>query len=542
MGSKPARAAPFVRSRLVRGALALLASGLLALVAAELGARWLLFSDNRLAARWGASLRGPGSLADSNTDEYWKLQWLFERGKLKPAPTPDTELGWLGPAQAGTYAHRDEALLRGRRPVLLFGDSFAECATAPEECFQALLERSELAREYALLNYGVGGYGLDQIALLQRHVLPRFAGQKPFVVVGVMLDDDFNRSLLGVRGWPKPRARLERGELRIDPAGETDPERYLEQHPLGISSWFWRLLVYRDGSLPRRWQDVWRDTGPSIAERVAVNRALLDAIAAELDAAAVEHVFLFFNGEPTLFDEPSLAWTVELARSFERETHQPCSFTTPFLRAGACGEPERAHLFFGASGRELGHYNAFGNRVVFEALRQGILHPGAPPDLAPIEALCASGALAELSRSTRAIELPACHARLSAHSREACIRFQRTNSAENGGDLWLRAGVAGPTVLECELDGRFQRLRARVERVIDGPSTCVAGAVRVSIDVDGVTQAGWTLGEDSALAKTAAGGDLALALGGAKQLRIVLGSAGAKEECGWIVLRGFVLE
>src|SRR5205085_7133999 len=110
-------------------------------------------------------------------------------------------------------------------PVLLFGDSYAQCATPPEQCFQSLLEQSELTHEFALLNYGVGGFGLDQMYLLLRHVLPRFREQKPFVVVAIMIDDDFTRSLLAMRDWPKSRAHWEHGILRIDPPSATDPEQ-----------------------------------------------------------------------------------------------------------------------------------------------------------------------------------------------------------------------------------------------------------------------------------------------------------------------------
>jgi hypothetical protein len=528
--------------RLVRRGLALCAGTVLALAAAELAVRWLLFSDSSLAARWGAPLRRPECLSDPNDVDYWKLQWILAQSTLAPTPNPDPEIGWLGAAEAGSYAHADEALLHGRRPVLLFGDSFAQCNTEPGECFQTLLERSELARDFALLNYGAGGYGLDQVYLLLRRVLPRFAGRKPFVVVGVLLDDDFNRSLLDVRCWPKPRAHLEQGVLRIDSPRLTDPGQYLSEHPLHVTSWFWRLFVYREGVLPRRWQQSWRDTGAPIEERVAVNRALLDAIAAELDAAQVEHVFLFFNGEQTLFDEPGLQWTVELARAFERETHEPCVWTTPCLRAGACGDPQRAHLFFGVTGAQIGHYTAWGNRIAFEALRQGILHAGEAPDLSRIEALCASGALDDLTLTTRSVELLGCRAQLSAHSREGCIRFQRAAAGEPRGDLWLRAGAGGPTTLEFELGGRYRRLRARAERLLEGPSDCIEGAVRVSFEVDGVQQAGWTSDTQAAGSAPGAARSIELPLEHASRLRITLGLAGASEACGWILLRDLVLE
>ena len=448
----------------------------------------------------------------------------------------------MGQAEPGSYAHPDEASLRDRRPVLLFGDSYAQCATPAEQCFQSLLEQSELAHEFALLNYGVGGYGLDQMYLLMRRVLPRFRARKPFVVVAIMLDDDFTRSLLGLRDWPKPRARLEQGVLRIDPPSATDPEQYLSEHPLQVTSWAWRLFVYRDGFLPRSWQARWRDTGAPIEERVAVNRALLDAIALELNAAQVEHVFLFVNGEQTLFDDPSLQWTVKLARDFQRESNEPCVWSTPYLRAGTCGDLERGHQLFGNNGVMAGHYTAWANRLAFEALRQGILGARTAPNLSRIEALCAANGLAELTRRTRSVELLGCRAELAAHSRDACIRFQHAVSDGGQSELWLRAATDGPTTLECALDGRYRRLRARVERALEEPSKCIEGALHVSFEIDGAPESGWTVDTHAEGALPNGARPIDLALDDAQRVRITLELAGASEACGWIVLRDLVLE
>ena len=526
------------RRRLLRGLLALAAGCLLALVCVELGVRWLLFSDSALAARWGAQLRQPECVADLGSDDYWKLQLVLGNPKLVAAPGIDPEMGWHGFAEAGTYAHPDESLVGERRLVLLFGDSFAQCATRPEACFQSLLEQSELGREYALLNYGVGGYGLDQICLLVRRVLPRFAARKPFVVVSVMLDDDFTRSLLGLRCWPKSRAYLEQGTLRIDPPETLDPLEYLRAHPVHAPSWAWRLLVYRDGILPHALQEPLRDHGSSIAERVAVNRALLETIAAELDTAGIEHCFLFFNGEVTLFDAPELRWTVNLARDFQRDTNQPCVFTLPYLRAAACGEPERAHLLFGTSGLGLGHYNAWGNRITFEALRQALAAPRGAPDLSRIEALCASGELADILRTTRVVQVLGCSGELSAYSREPCIRLVASAPGSGKPELWLRASPDGGTTFDLEVSQRFQRIRARVERVVEGPSTCVDGGVRLGIELDDAPQPGWPV----ELRAGAAPAPVVLALAGVHRLKLHLDLAGASEKCGWIVLRDVELE
>ena len=102
--------------------------------------------------------------------------------------------------------------------MLLFGDSFCECATPPEECWQGLLERSPLGPRFALVNYGTGGYGLDQVLLLARRVLDRWRGRDPLVVVGILVDDDLDRDALALRNFPKPRFRLADGVPQQGPA------------------------------------------------------------------------------------------------------------------------------------------------------------------------------------------------------------------------------------------------------------------------------------------------------------------------------------
>ena len=85
---------------------------------------------------------------------------------------------------------------------------------------------------------------------------------------------------------------------------------------------------------------------------------------------------------------------------------------------------------------------------------------------------------------------------------------------------------------------RFQRFRARVERVVEGPSTCVDGGVRLGIELDDAPQPGWPV----ELRAGAAPAPVVLALAGVHRLKLHLDLAGASEKCGWIVLRDVELE
>ena len=85
--------------------------------------------------------------------------------------------------------------IRDRRPFLLFGDSFSACVD-DVLCFEDLLENTQFNSEYVILNYGVGGYGLDQIWMLMDKVLPLYP--HAIVVIGIM-SDDIDRAHLRMR-------------------------------------------------------------------------------------------------------------------------------------------------------------------------------------------------------------------------------------------------------------------------------------------------------------------------------------------------------
>ena len=217
---------PVRRRTLLRAAFASLLGLALAAGGIELGFRFLLFSPSSIARRLGAGLRKPERFSDPMCEEeYWRLQDLFlDPAHSQQAPNPDPVCGWTGPITPGTYAPTQPYDLRGRRPILLYGDSYAQCVTPVGQCFQTLLENSDLADRYCLVNYGVGGYGLDQEYLLLKHSIDRWKDLDPIVVVSFLVDDDFSRNVLAFRCWPKPRLRIDgrsfrREEVPFWPAG-----------------------------------------------------------------------------------------------------------------------------------------------------------------------------------------------------------------------------------------------------------------------------------------------------------------------------------
>lgn len=101
---------------------------------AEVAFRLVLFSDISLFD----NLRHPRYYADYfSDDDHWKLYYKFG-GKCKPPKHPHPLLGWVGDFNRENYKHNQSDNIKNRRPVLLYGDSFAACVSQGE-CFQDIL-------------------------------------------------------------------------------------------------------------------------------------------------------------------------------------------------------------------------------------------------------------------------------------------------------------------------------------------------------------------------------------------------------------------
>ena len=123
-------------------------------------------------------------------------------------PRFDSRLGWVSRGVLDDYDHERRAELAGRRPVLLFGDSFAACVTEPVDCWQGWFARSERRDDEMLLNYGAGGYGLDQIALLAQSALDRWHAERPRILIGILVDDDIDRAPTVAAGLAEAPVRV----------------------------------------------------------------------------------------------------------------------------------------------------------------------------------------------------------------------------------------------------------------------------------------------------------------------------------------------
>lgn len=260
-------------------------STLITLVGAEYVFRFLIFNENSILKE----LKDPGKYANIYTDDYWKLYYRLDGGH-PPPKVPHPILGWKGFFEQDTYVHRDEEMVQGRRKVLLYGDSFAMCIDSVK-CFEDILNTdSVFSKDHYLLNYGVGGYGVDQIYLLCS--LSFKIHENPFVVISI-LPNDMDRSILKVRTGQKPYFELVNNELELRGVPiNPDPAEYYEQNPPGIKSYIYARAV--NSNLNPNFDP---DHMPAdLKEKsLRLNEKIITALNEMLKNAGVEYVFMIFD-------------------------------------------------------------------------------------------------------------------------------------------------------------------------------------------------------------------------------------------------------
>ena len=360
-----------VAGRVARGLRVALISLGLAWGAGELGVRWLLFGEGSVPQALGASLRDPNRFADAlSDDDFWRLQRRFQDDiERDQFARPHPELGWLpGSVSSRDLAHRDEESLGGRRPVLLYGDSFSACVAPSEDCWETLLDESALSSEYRMLNFGTCAYGLDQIVLLLERSVDRYLEQDPIVVIGVFVDEDLDRCALSFRGHPKPQV-IERSEdFAWQYPGDVGVEEWLEQHPISPRSYLGELFL-GSGLVPRGCSE--RSKADSIALKQERATWLLQRMRELLRERELDHFVVLFHGERLAAGREGVDWREAFLLRTLEELQIPYVSSREALFADHIATGRVARDYFLKEGALSGHYTASGNEAVFPAMVAG---------------------------------------------------------------------------------------------------------------------------------------------------------------------------
>jgi hypothetical protein len=439
----------------VRRPLAWLVRLTLVLVVASLlfegAVRLLLFDARASGLSVAAALRQPTRLGYAeNDDEWWLLRQRFaDPDRVIEPPKYDPVLGWRGMNRIqADYDHGSRENLNGRRPVLLYGDSFIQCLTSRGECWEGLLEGSPFAAEHCAINYGVGGYGLDQIYLLLDLSLERWVELNPVVVIGILVEEDLGRCRLSFRGWPKPRLEIRGGQLVAERSAVPTMEELSRE--LGATSYGLRLLRGAKGAGAQVDVEAYR----------ALTHRILEETVELLRARELEHFFLLFNTEGALAEPERLAWHGRALVADLDALGAPWVSTRGLLEAELQAGRSLAELF-----DETGHLSPLGNHLSFQALANGLRGtfdgaPGTPvPTVAGIERVVLNGKRAE--------------------ARYECGVRPQFPDPRDVGRLCVRVGRGGPSEVHYRLDGQVGAFRARARLIGSG------GSVGLTLLADG---------------------------------------------------------
>ena len=267
----------------------------IALILSECIFRLILFSSRikifdslRVPSYYVPNIKCKGE--EFPTENYWVLNYLFNKDFNIKDPHP--VLGWTGKFDRKTLKHFDQDKLNNKRPVLLYGDSFAMCIDSVK-CFEEILnEDTAFSSGHFLLNFGVGGYGIDQIYLLFKETADRF--ENPFVIFS-FLTTDMDRCMLYARDAQKPYFILTDNGLQLSGIPITlSSKKYFRQQRPKIKSYIWNKFKYSD-IFPFERDSLVDDE--YIEKIKTLNRIILEEAFRKLNERNIDYIVLIFHPE-----------------------------------------------------------------------------------------------------------------------------------------------------------------------------------------------------------------------------------------------------
>jgi hypothetical protein len=299
------------------------------------------------------SARNPSLYADHlSEDDYFKLAVAWGHTRISERLAHPL-LGWAPPVTPsnplGIIRSAPYEVIR-ERPVLFFGDSYVAGATGAADGIPHHLER--LLDGHAVYNYGVSGYGVDQIVLRVETAVDRF--RDPVILVGI-LTDDVDRTVLRFRGAPKPRFVMTKSGLKLEGTPvSADFAGWLERNPVRIRSY---LGAYLRRRLAQRRSPSPTDDGERRVEKEQLTRALLARLATASRSARFQLAFVLFYGPRDLCHE---GWRERFLKQELRHLGVSVLDSKPVLLSDSGGKCDPARHYLAHDG----HFSSFGNAFI----------------------------------------------------------------------------------------------------------------------------------------------------------------------------------
>jgi len=323
-----------------------------------------------------SGFRNPGLYADAYADDdHWELahrwysyhrlkgqasQMVFIPPGLQYSPT----LGWAPKASPdnplGILAKTPYQPDYVGPAILFYGDSFVYGHTSLEEKIPQQL--GGLLPGCAVYNYGVYGYGVDQIFLRLEESFTRF--RKPRVIFGI-LTTDIDRSVLTLRDAPKPYFAVSNGvlELRGVPVPPR-PSEWLRQNPPPVRSYLLAFLK-RVFTLSRiGWNSI--ETTAKQAEKELVSSQIFDTLVRQSRQFQFPLLFVIFYSPDELW---YTGWRERYLHVELQRLGVPYLDTKLALVNAIKGHGEGISAFYLSDG----HPTPLGNAVIAQAIAEYVL-------------------------------------------------------------------------------------------------------------------------------------------------------------------------
>lgn len=267
-----------------------------------------------------AKYRRPPLYAAEWDSDYWKLLQQWKVLDLKDNAHP--LLGWVkwNVWQKNLF-HKDLQQLNGRRPVLLYGDSYAQHLDTSQTMRNLFEKDTAFNNTYKFINYGTGGYGTDQIHTLFTHTFCKT--EKPIVIFS-FLTLDLERSILNFRDGLKPSVYVNTdGNLAFDKSMISQgTDRYLRKHPPEIKSYLWRKFLFSDVNFLPDFITHYC-TGETAARKkiIDLNTKILQDVIEKLQAAQTDYIFLIFDAPADYNTDDKTNWRMQFIQDFFKQNN-----------------------------------------------------------------------------------------------------------------------------------------------------------------------------------------------------------------------------
>ena len=296
----------------------------------------------------------------SSDDDYWKLYYRLG-GEFRP-PNPKAIHPLLGWSQVyitkanplGLQTETLELMYSEKKKILFYGDSFVRGIGALE--YEIPRYMTDHFKDVAVIDLSCGGYGLDQMFLMFKLTHKKVI--KPYIVFGILVEDDLDRSILSVRTGQKPYfiANNEKLILKNVPIN-SDHQHYFDTHPVRIKSYLFRLILRgfsKNIPLLKRHLE-------KVDEKTKINTKIIDEIYAICKQENYPLLFVLFHT-----NLQSVSWQEKFLKDKFQQLQIPYIDTVDFLKEYADQYNLALLDFYVLGGIGRGHHNDLGNKIISE--------------------------------------------------------------------------------------------------------------------------------------------------------------------------------